>query len=52
MQYVLVVFGFPLYLYVAERIASRVRRSRIDQRRAQAAYPITGNDPVGRSVIF
>jgi hypothetical protein len=52
MMYLLVVFGFPAYLYAAERVAAGVRRAKLHDRRAVATYPLTANDPVGRSVIF
>ena len=41
-----------LILYVGERVTSWVRRARIETLRAKAEYPTTGNDPVGRVVVF
>lgn len=52
MWYVVIVFGFPVFLFAAERVTAWVRKARIEKRRAAAEYPITGNDPVGRTVIF
>jgi hypothetical protein len=46
------MMAFPVFLYTAERVVALVRKSRIESRRAKADYPITGNDPVGRTVIF
>ena len=39
-------------LYVGERVTALWRRARIDRRRAKAEYPITENDPVGRTIVF
>jgi hypothetical protein len=52
MWYVVLLFGFGVFLYTTERLTAWMRKARIEKRRAQAAYPITGNDPVGRTVIF
>ena len=46
------VLALPVFLYTAERAAALVRKSRIESQRAKAEYPITSNDPVGRTVIF
>lgn len=46
------VLALPVFLYTAERVAALVRKSRIESQRAKAEYPITSNDPVGRTVIF
>lgn len=46
------VIAFPAFLYTVERVTGLVRKSRIESRRAKAEYPTTGNDPVGRTVIF
>jgi hypothetical protein len=39
-------------LYVAERVTTAIHRAKLHDRRAEAAYPLTANDPVGRSVVF
>ncbi|MDT4942854.1 MAG: hypothetical protein QOJ34_2943 [Pseudonocardiales bacterium] len=52
MWYVVLVFGFPVLLYTTERVTAWVRKARIEKRRAEAEYPITGNDAVGRTVMF
>ncbi len=52
MWYVAIVFAFPVFLYTVERVTWWVRQARLEKRRAAAEYPITGNDPVGRTVIF
>ena len=52
MWYVVIVLAFPVFLYTAERVTAWVRKAKIEKRRAEAEYPITANDPVGRTVIF
>jgi hypothetical protein len=52
MWYVPLVLGFGVFLYTTERLTAWVRKARIEKRRAEAKYPITGNDPAGRTVIF
>lgn len=37
--------------YATERGVALWRRVKIDQRRAKAEFPITGNDPVGRIIV-
>lgn len=37
-------------LFVAERAARKWRKIRLEQRRAKADYPITGNDPTGNLI--
>jgi hypothetical protein len=47
-----VVLGAVLVtIYAGERSAALLRRVRIEQRRAKAEYPVTGNDPVGRIIV-
>lgn len=47
-----VVLGAALVtFYAAERVASLLRKARIERRRAKADYPITENDPVGRTIV-
>jgi len=44
--------GFLAVLYGGERIASYVRRAKLEKRRGKADYPLTDhNDPVGRSFM-
>jgi hypothetical protein len=52
MWYVVIVFAFPVFLFATERVTAWVRKARIDDRRTKAEYPITGNDPVGRTVVL
>ena len=40
-----------LTIFVGERSVALVRKARIEKRRAKADYPITGNDPVGRTIV-
>ena len=48
-----VVLGAALVaFYATERLVAMRRKATIEQRRAKAEYPITGNDPEGRTVIF
>jgi hypothetical protein len=43
--------AFAVIFYATERVTARVRRARLQQRRANAAYPINDNDPIGRTVV-
>ena len=36
-----------LIMYAGEK----VRRARLERRRAKADYPLTGNDPTGRIIV-
>ena len=48
---ILIALGGLVLVYVAERTTSYVRRARVEQRRANAEYPLTDhNDPVGRTI--
>lgn len=37
-------------IYVAERLATLRRRATLERRRANAEYPTTENDPIGRTI--
>ena len=52
MWYVMIVLAFPVFLFATERVTAWVRKARLEKHRAEAEYPTTGNDPVGRTVIF
>jgi hypothetical protein len=48
-----VVLGAVLVtFYAGERVTALLRKARIERRRVDADYPITANDPTGRTVIF
>ena len=51
MLFFIAIVGFPAGLYAVERATAFVRKSRIESRRANAAYPITSNDPMGRTIV-
>ena len=39
-------------LYAGERVTALLRKARVERRRAKSEYPITENDPVGRTIVF
>lgn len=44
-------FSFPAIYYAEERTAALIKKATYKRRRAKAVYPITANDPVGRSFV-
>ena len=44
-------FALVLAFWGSERLYRWNQRRRVDARRAAAEYPITGNDPTGRTII-